>query len=211
MDLAFSLKEAAAIVDVPEPFVRKAIETKTLRPRAVSSGRAVRYRFSVKDMLFLKLIGEFPLGLDKSDKAALRLLVDGKRPKAGKWLAEDSDFVARSGDVAVHVEIKTLRDALAHNLTTYTRGQRRLVSSPSVLGGEPVFEGTRIPITQVAGLIAKRVPLDEIAEDYPALTSEDIAFAAIYAKMKPNPGRPKKLRLIRKGREVAARTRSART
>src|ERR1700682_4660673 len=134
MALEFSLKEAAAIVNLPEPFVRKAIEAKTLRPRAVSSGRALRYRFGVKDMLLLKLIGEFPLGLDKTDKAALRVLVEGSRRTAGKWHAGESDFVVRSGDLVLRIEVKTVRNALAHNLMTYVRGRRRIVSTPSVLG-----------------------------------------------------------------------------
>ena len=204
MDLDFSLKEAAAIVNLPEPFVRKAIETRTLRPRTVSSGRALRYRFGIKDMLLLKLIGEFPLGLDRADKAALRVLVEGSRQTAGKWHAGESDFVVRSGDLVLRIEVKTVRNALAHNLKTYVRGRRRIVSTPSVLGGEPVFEGTRIPIALVAGLIAKGVSLTEIAEDYPALTPADIGFAAIHAKMKRNPGRPKKpLRFIRRGRPLS--------
>ena len=203
--MEFSLKEAAAIVDLPEPFVRKAIETKTLRPRSVSSGRAVRYRFDAKDMLFLKLIGELPFGLDRKNKAALRALVDGKRPTAGKWRAEKADFVIRSGDLMIVVETKAARDALTKNLATYVRGRRRIVSTPSVLSGEPVFEGTRIPVAQVAGLIAKRVPLSEIAEDYPALTPEDIAFAAIHAKMKRNPGRPKAPLRLRRRKQPAVR------
>jgi len=206
VNLGFSLKEAAAIADVPEPFVRKAIETKTLRPRAVSSGRAVRYRLGIKDMLFLKLIGDFPLGLDKKDKTALRVLVEGKRRTAGKWHAKDSDLVIRSGDLVVHVEFKTVRNALAHNLITYIRGRRRIVSNPSVLSGEPVFEGTRIPIAHVAGLFAKRVPLSEIAKDYPALSPADLAFAAIHAKMKRNPGRPKTPLHLRRKDESAAGT-----
>jgi uncharacterized protein (DUF433 family) len=150
-------------------------------------------------MLLLKLIGEFPLGLDKTDKAALRTLVDGTRRRVGKWQARKSDFVVRSGDLVLCVEVKTVRDALAHSLVNYARGRRRVVSSPSVLSGEPVFKGTRIPVAQVAGLIAKGVPLAEIAQDYPALTTVDIAYASIHAKMKRNPGRPRKaLRLVRK-------------
>jgi uncharacterized protein (DUF433 family) len=204
--MQFSLKEAAAIADVPEPFVRKAIAQRTLRPRAVASGRAVRYRFAMRDMLFLKVISGFPFGLPRKDKDALRSLVDGKRTNAGKWQATKTDFVFRSGDVVIHVEAKNARDALAHDLTAYRRGRRRIVSDPSVLGGEPVFKGTRIPLAHVSALIAKRVPLREIAEDYPALSLADIAFAAIHSKMKRNPGRPRKpLRLLRKPLSAARR------
>jgi uncharacterized protein (DUF433 family) len=210
MELQFSLKEAAAIADVPEPFVRKAIAQKTLRPRAVSTGRAVRYRFAPRDMLFLKVIARFPFGLPRKDKDALRALVSGRRASAGNWHATKTDFVFRSGDAVILVEAKSARDALAHDLAAYRRGQRRIVSDPAVLGGEPGFKGTRIPLAQVSGLMAKGVPLREIAEDYPALGLADIAFAAIHSRMKPDPGRPRKpLKLLRPSRPTAKRKKRA--
>lgn len=188
----FSLKEAAAIVGVPEPAVRKAIEARTIRPRVVSSGRAPRYRFGIKDMLYLKLVADFPLALTKEDKAALRHLVERTRQSAGRWQARAGGFVVRAGGVAVHVEVRALRTALARDLIAYRRGRRRIVSDPAIVGGEPVFEGTRIPLAHIAALLARKVPLDEIAEDYPALSHDDLAFAAIQAKMKRDPGRPRK-------------------
>lgn len=199
MDLQFSLKEAAAIADVPEPFVRKAIDQKTVRPRTVSSGRAVRYRFDVNDMLFLKVISSFPFDLPKQDKSALRSLVEGNQTRAGKWTRAKTDLVARNGDMVVVVQCKNMRSALARDLATYRRGVKRIVSDPEIMAGEPVFAGTRIPLAQVSGLIAKGVPLGEIAEDYPALSRADLAFAAIHSKMKRNPGRPRKpLRFVRR-------------
>jgi uncharacterized protein (DUF433 family) len=199
MDLQFSLKEAAAIADVPEPFVRKAVDQKTVRPRTVSSGRAVRYRFGVDEMLFLKVISGFPFGLPKQDKDALRSLVEGNRTRAGKWRRAKTDFMAQVGDMVIIVECKNMRGALTRDLATYRRGVKRIVSDPEVMAGEPVFAGTRIPLAHVSALIAKGVPRDEIAEDYPALSRADLDFAAIHAKMKRNPGRPRKpLRFVRR-------------
>jgi uncharacterized protein (DUF433 family) len=199
VDLQFSLKEAAAIADVPEPFVRKAIDQKTVRPRTISSGRAVRYRFDVNDMLFLKVISRFPFGLPTQDKSALRSLVEGNRTRAGKWSREKADYIVRVGDMAIIVECKALHSTLTRDLATYRRGLKRIISDPEVMAGEPVFAGTRISLAQVSGLIAKGVPLDEIAEDYPALSRADLAFAAIHSKMKRNPGRPRKpLRFVRR-------------
>jgi uncharacterized protein (DUF433 family) len=198
VDTQFSLKEAAAIADVPELFVRKAIDQKTLRPRSIASGRAVRHRFDVNDMLFLKVISRFPFGLPRKDKDALRSLVKGERTRAGKWRTEKVDFVARVGDLVIVVECKDLRSTLARDVAAYQRGLKRIVSDPAVMAGEPVFAGTRIPLAHISGLIAKGIPLDEIAEDYPALSRADLAFAAIHAKMKRNPGRPRKpLRFVR--------------
>jgi uncharacterized protein (DUF433 family) len=199
VDLQFSLKEAAAIADVPEPFVRKAVDQKTVRPRAVSSGRAVRYRFDATDMLFLKLISEFPFDLPKRDKDALRSLLEGKQTRAGKWSKAKTDFVARNGDLVVVIECKDVRSRLTRDLATYRRGIKRIISDPEIMAGEPVFAGTRIPLAHISGLFAKGVPRAEIVEDYPALNRADLDFAAIHSKMKRNPGRPRKpLRFIRK-------------
>jgi uncharacterized protein (DUF433 family) len=199
----FSIKEAAAIAGVSEPSVRKAIENETLRPRAVPAGRAPRYRFGVRDMLYLKLVVGFPLVLDRRDKAALRRLVECRRSAAGRWRVSGGDFVMRAGDVTVHVEVQPVRDALARSLLAYRRGRRRVDRDPAILGGEPVFEGTRVPLAQVAALIAKGVPADEIAEDYPALSRDDLAFAAIHARMRRDPGRPRKALEFTRGGGVA--------
>jgi uncharacterized protein (DUF433 family) len=78
------------------------------------------------------------------------------------------------------------------------RGLKRIVSDPEVMAGEPVFEGTRIPLAHVAGKIAKGVPLHELAEDYPRLSRADLHFAAIESRKKRNPPRrPKPLRFVR--------------
>jgi len=60
-----------------------------------------------------------------------------------------------------------------------------------VLGGEPVFEGTRMPVARLAGLIVKRLALGEIAEDYHDLDVRAHRLRGNHAKMKRNPGRPR--------------------
>lgn len=55
---------------------------------------------------------------------------------------------------------------------------RRIISRPDVLSGEPVFEGTRIPVSHISGLLARGVPVAEILEDHPALTQADLAVAS---------------------------------
>jgi len=51
------------------------------------------------------------------------------------------------------------------------RTRERIVSAPDVLGGEPVFRGTRLPLQHVASLFRKGVPEKEIADDFPALSA----------------------------------------
>ena len=180
--------------------MRTAIEKKVVVPRARSVGKAVRYAFNAKELFYLKLLSAFPLDLDRADKRALRELVFSPAANAGRWHSDGPDFVLRSGELALHVEVKQLRDRLAQDIDIYHRGRRGVVSLPEVLGGEPVFEGTRVPLAHVTAMIGKGVGPAEILEDYPALNAKDVAFAAICAKMKPNPGRPRKpLHIRRRG------------
>jgi uncharacterized protein (DUF433 family) len=205
MAATFSLKEAAAIADVSERDVRKAIEAKTIRPRIVLAGRAPRYRFSAHDLLYLKLLADFPLSLGREDKQALQEIIETKLRSSGRWQRGEDDIIVQSGDVLIRVQVKPLRNNLVHRLKAFQRGRRRIVSNPAVMGGEPVFEGTRIPLAHVAGLFAKNVPVDEIVEDYPSLVPEDLEFAALVARMRPNPGRPRKpLVLVRNGSPIDA-------
>ncbi len=192
MERGFSLKEAAAIAGVPEPTVRKAIESKALRPRKVGTGGLARYRLAVREVLYVKLLAAMPLPLDRDDKADLQALVERRRDRSGRWKVEDGDFVVRAGELTLRVEMRPLRSALAHNLLAFRRGRRRIVSDPAILSGEPVFEGTRIPLAHIAGLVAKGVAAAEIAEDYPALHDADISYAALHSKIRRDPGRPRK-------------------
>ena len=201
---SLSLKEAAALAGVPETAVRKAIEARTIRPHVVVAGRAPRYRFRGTDLVYLKLVTGFPLALTAADKRALRDVIEERRPASGRWLVRGRDVVVRADDLEVRVDLERLRNTLAHRLRTYRRGRRRILSDPAILGGEPVFEGTRIPLRHIAGLIAKGVPREELTEDYPSLSAEDLDFSAMVARMKPDPGRPRKpLALLRDGLPVA--------
>ena len=80
--------------------------------------------------------------------------------------------------------------------------RKRIISDPEILGGTPVFRGTRIPLDHIAGLVRKGVPLGEITEDYPSLSEQDIAFARVYARLvRPVPGREiKPIQMKRKTR-----------
>jgi len=102
------------------------------------------------------------------------------------------DLVYRSCEMLVSVECKAVRRTLDKNLAAYRWGKRRVVSSPDVLGGEPVFRGTRIPVQHVASLFRKGTPEPEIAEDFPGLSARDLAYARLAARLGEKPGRPRK-------------------
>ncbi|MDQ3043738.1 MAG: DUF433 domain-containing protein [Chloroflexota bacterium] len=57
----------------------------------------------------------------------------------------------------------------------------RIVVDPRILVGKPVIKGTRIPVSLILNLMAHGGTFNEIIEDYPILTLDDIRAAILYA------------------------------
>jgi uncharacterized protein (DUF433 family) len=64
-------------------------------------------------------------------------------------------------------------------------------SNPAVVGGEPVFRGTRIQIHLAASLLVDGVTEEQLKESYPRLTRQLIRLAPLYAAAYPLRGRPR--------------------
>ena len=57
----------------------------------------------------------------------------------------------------------------------------RISVHPRILGGKPVIEGTRISVELILDLLASGVSEEEILEDYPHLSREDVHACLRYA------------------------------
>lgn len=58
--------------------------------------------------------------------------------------------------------------------------KERIIVDPEVMVGKPVIRGTRIPVDLILKLIAQGMTVEEILEDYPHITREDIKAALEY-------------------------------
>lgn len=67
-----------------------------------------------------------------------------------------------------------------------------VISDPSVMGGMPVFKGTRLPVETVLASIDAGEPFATLKEHYPFLTEEMIDLARVYLDTHPRRGRPRK-------------------
>ena len=56
--------------------------------------------------------------------------------------------------------------------------QSAIVKDPNILGGEPVFRGTRVPFKVLTDYLEGGSTLDEFLEQYPSVARE-LAIAAI--------------------------------
>jgi len=59
--------------------------------------------------------------------------------------------------------------------------QERVTADPEVHHGEPCIAGTRIPVRIIVGSLADGLTAEQIVEEYPQLTIEDISAALAYA------------------------------
>ena len=59
----------------------------------------------------------------------------------------------------------------------------RIEINPKKMGGKPVIKGTRIPVYFILELLANGWSFEDILENYPQLTREDILAAIKYASM----------------------------
>jgi uncharacterized protein (DUF433 family) len=83
------------------------------------------------------------------------------------------------------IDLREPRRALAASLRDLRRARRLVVSDPEILGGDPVFRGTRVPVHLIAELVAQGSKPAELIEGYPRLTAEMIRLAPLYAAAYP--------------------------
>jgi uncharacterized protein (DUF433 family) len=57
----------------------------------------------------------------------------------------------------------------------------RIVVDPEVMVGKPVIKGTRVPVYLILELLAQGLTVEEILNDYPHLTRDDVAAVLLYA------------------------------
>jgi uncharacterized protein (DUF433 family) len=57
----------------------------------------------------------------------------------------------------------------------------RIVIDPTVLAGKPVIRGTRLAVEFVVGLLAKGWTTEQVLDNYPGLTKEDVQACLEYA------------------------------
>jgi uncharacterized protein (DUF433 family) len=69
--------------------------------------------------------------------------------------------------------------------------KRKLVASDRILGGEPVFPKSRLAVRHVGGMLLSGASIDEVREDYPYLSDDDLEFASMYTRAYPPIGRPR--------------------
>lgn len=159
--------------------VNNAIDKKTISPVAGREGGRL-----------LDARALMSLSIDRRLSAAIA--TPELRRKVFDALAEAPRNVVSLEGGLIKIDLREPRRALAAALRELRRVKRLVVSDPEILGGDPVFRDTRVPVHMIAELIAQGSPPAELRESYPRLTAEMIRLAPIYAVAYPLRGRPRR-------------------
>lgn len=74
-------------------------------------------------------------------------------------------------------------------------------SDPDVMGGTPVFAGSRLPVKTLLACVAAGTPWERLIDSWPWLTSEHLAAAERFAQTHDTSVRPRNVAGSRGGPE----------
>ncbi|GGC94218.1 hypothetical protein GCM10010994_60000 [Chelatococcus reniformis] len=175
--------EAAAVSGVAVKAVHNAIDKKIVETRSERRPHgAARRALTYEGLLRLKLwhgVGS-ALSADRREKLFAAIT---EMPKAKTVRADD----------LLIVDVGAARRQLDARIRALDEAEAAIHRDKAILGGEPVFKGTRVPARAIAAMLAQGARKEEILEGYPALTPRMLELAAIWVTAHPARGRPKTL------------------
>ena len=176
----FTATEAAVLTRLSVKAVNNAIDKKTI-PTVTGkrAGQATR---------LLNLHALMSLTLER--RLADRFVPELRREVFDALATAPRNRVSLEGGFLT-IDLREPRRELATSLRTLRRARDVVVSDPDIMGGDPVFRGTRVPVHLIATLVGHGSTEADLLEGYPRLTAEMVRLAPIYAAAYPLRGRPR--------------------
>ena len=169
--------EAASITGVPLRQVHRIIDAGLL-------DGAVKRRDHARLLTRNALVG-----LKLAHETADVLTLEGRRAVVATSIRHPRQEMIRTNVIVV--DARSAARAIRAGLNELKKARRIVSSSPDVLGGTPVFKGTRIPVHDIADMLANGDRPEAISKAFPQLDVDRVRLAAIYAQAYPARGRPR--------------------
>ena len=173
---ALTANEAASVTRVPLKQVHRIIDAGLLRGR-VETRRGSRF-----------IVGSGLVGLRLAWLTADTLTPTARRRIVERAIATDAASVVAADPLKV--DLKPIAAEVRIGLARLRKAKGMVTCDPEVLGGQPVFGGTRALVHDVAEMLANGDTVEAIHSAYPQLTLDQIGLAADYAQAYPRRGRP---------------------
>jgi uncharacterized protein (DUF433 family) len=190
MRQALSANEAASVTGVPLKQVHRIVDAGLLEG-AVESRAGTRV-----------IVGRGLLGLKLAHDTADLLTPDGRRRLVKRLLQQPEAKTVEEN--AVTVDVRPMETAIRRGLNVLEKAKKMVVIDKDVLAGTPCFKGTRIPVHDIAAMIANGDQKSAILKAYPQLTTGQIDLAVLYGEAYPRRGRPRHKPLWRKAGPVSS-------
>lgn len=175
--LLMTANEAASVTGVPLRQVHRIIDAGLL-------GGAVKRRHNARLLARNALVG-----LKLAHETADVLTPESRRAVVATLIRRPRQSMIRA-DV-IMVDARPAAKAVRSGLDQLTKARRIVASAPDVLGGTPVFKGTRIAVHDIADMLANGDDPAAIVRAYPQLDRDRVRLAAVYALAYPRRGRPR--------------------
>ena len=179
----FTPAEAAAVSDVGIKAVHNAIDKRivdTVARPGSRAGRIVHRALTGEGLLQLKLW--YGVGSTLAAERRQRLFEAIKAAPSAKTVKADDLLI---------IDVAEARKQLRTCILDLDEAEAMIGRVSGVMGGEPVFKGSRIPVRMINAMLAQGADEGEILEGYPKLTPRMIELARIWAAAHPTRGRPK--------------------
>ncbi|MFG1304693.1 DUF433 domain-containing protein [Xanthobacter autotrophicus] len=173
----FTAAEAAFVLREPVKAVKKALDSGPVRPvllrRAGAAVRTIEWR----DLFYLY---------------AVRALRDELTPKARTEFYE----ALLQTPIERHDEVQfgRFRIAVGDLVEEVERRTDDLAALADKVefraDGEPLLKGTSIEVYRIAALLDGGAAIEQVLEDYPSLSRQEVETAKAYAEAHPKAGRP---------------------
>ena len=89
----------------------------------------------------------------------------------------------------VSFDVCSIKSGVTQGLTSLERARGMITSNKKIMDGTPCFKGTRIPVHDIADMLANGDEVAALLSAYPALSEEEVTAAKIYAEAYPRRGR----------------------
>jgi uncharacterized protein (DUF433 family) len=176
----FTPTEAAVLTRLPLKTVNNAIDRNTVAAVAGrQAGRATR-------LLDLRAL----LSLTMENWLADRFVLEFRQEVFEAIARAPRHKLSLDGGFLT-IDLSQPRRELATALRALRRVRDLVVRDPDIMGGDPVFRGTRVPVHAVAAQLAQGASAIDVLEGYPRLTAEMVRLAPLYAAAYPLRGRPR--------------------
>lgn len=179
----FTPAEAGVVSGLGRKVIDNAIDKKVVpvrRKSASQKGGRVARRLTETELVWIYVNSHAPGAIPVAERV----------PLFERFVAKADAKSLRVSDL-VTVDLTPARNEIKAGAAALDRAKAKIVSDPAILGGEPVFRGTRVPVYDVAASLEKGISRDRILAAYPSLDEQALEQARLYAEAFPARGRPR--------------------